>query len=81
MVWSGPNLQVIPISHHHQQRANPGRLTTRMAEAAVGEPAFVPDMDRRQLMNSILLGSVGLSVLGLAVPYLSFFVPPSGSGA
>jgi hypothetical protein len=32
-------------------------------------------------MNSILLGSVGLSVLGLAVPYLSFFVPPSGSGA
>lgn len=62
------------------QRARAGRVTTKMAEAA-GEEAFVPDMNRRQLMNAILLGSVGLNVLGLAVPYIAFFVPRTGGGA
>ena len=37
--------------------------------------SFVPDMPRRQTMNAILVGAVGVSTLGLAVPYLSFFVP------
>lgn len=46
-----------------------------MVEAGPGE-IFVPDMQRRTTMNAILLGSVGVSVLGLAVPYLAFFVPP-----
>jgi len=42
---------------------------------------FVPDMDRRNIMNGILLGSVGTVVLGLGVPYAAFFVPPSSGGA
>jgi cytochrome b6-f complex iron-sulfur subunit len=47
-----------------------------------GEVAFVPDMQRRSTMNAILVSSIGVSVLGLAVPYLSFFVPVgSGGGA
>ena len=49
-----------------------------MAAAGPGE-VFVPDMPRRNTMNAILVGAVGVSVLGLAVPYLSFFVP-AGSG-
>ena len=61
-------------------RSNSGRLTTKMAEVA-GEEPFVPDMDRRKLMNSILLGSVGLNVAGLAVPYIAFFVPRTDGGA
>jgi len=61
-------------------RSNSGRLTTKMAEAA-GEEPFVPDMDRRKLMNSILLGSVGLNIAGLAVPYIAFFVPRTGGAA
>jgi len=43
------------------------------------EEAFVPDMNRRNIMNGLLLGSVGTVVLGLGVPYALFFVP-SGSG-
>lgn len=31
-------------------------------------------------MNGILVGSIGVSVLGLAVPYLAFFVPQSAKG-
>lgn len=48
--------------------------------SADGE-AFVPDMPRRQLMNTILLGAIGVNVLGLAVPYVAFFVPKSSGGA
>lgn len=48
-----------------------------MAEAGPGE-IFVPDMPRRTTMNAILVGAVGVSTLGLAVPYLAFFVPAGG---
>jgi len=38
--------------------------------------------DRRNLMNLILVGSAALTVGGLAVPYIYFFLPPgSGGGA
>jgi cytochrome b6-f complex iron-sulfur subunit len=49
-------------------------------EAAGPGEIFVPDMPRRSAMNAILLGSIGVSVLGLAVPYLAFFVPQTGGG-
>jgi cytochrome b6-f complex iron-sulfur subunit len=49
------------------------------AEAGPGE-IFVPDMARRQTMNTLLLGAIGVSTLGLAVPYLSFFVPKGAGG-
>ena len=48
--------------------------------SAGGEGAFVPDMPRRSTMNAILVGAVGVSTLGLAVPYLAFFVPNTGGG-
>ena len=51
-----------------------------VAELGPGEITFVPDMPRRQTMNALLLGAVGVSTLGLAVPYLAFFVPPSSGG-
>jgi len=62
---------------------SPARLSRspvmRLKMSGPGEVTFVPDMPRRQTMNAILLGAVGVSTLGLAVPYLSFFVP-AGSG-
>ena len=50
-----------------------------MSQAGPGE-VFVPDMPRRSTMNAILLSAVGVSTLGLAVPYLAFFVPPGTGG-
>lgn len=44
------------------------------------DDSFVPDMSRRQTMNLILAASFGVNVLGLAVPYLAFFVPPGAGG-
>ena len=51
-----------------------------MQAAGPGEVQFVPDMPRRTAMNSLLVGAVGVSTLGLAVPYLAFFVPAGGGG-
>eukprot|EP01039_Chlorochromonas_danica_P005671 gene5671-6253_t len=42
---------------------------------------FVPDMSRRATMNNLLLGAVGVSTLGLAIPYLAFFAPPGSGGS
>lgn len=33
-------------------------------------------MEKRVLMNWLLLGAVGAPTVGLAGPYLAFFVPP-----
>jgi cytochrome b6-f complex iron-sulfur subunit len=46
-----------------------------------GEDVFVPDMERRRIMNAILTGAVGVSTLGLAAPYLYFFYPSGAGGA
>ena len=38
------------------------------------------DMDRRNLMNLILLGSATVTVGALGIPYILFFVPPGAGG-
>lgn len=45
------------------------------------EDDFVPDMERRNIMNAILLfGGVGPAVTALGVPYILFFIPPNSGG-
>jgi len=39
----------------------------------------VPDMEKRKLMNLLLLGAISLPTVGMVVPYGAFFVP-AGSG-
>jgi cytochrome b6-f complex iron-sulfur subunit len=41
---------------------------------------FVPDMQRRTIMNLVLLGGAGVPVLWLGGGFVYFFVPPSGGG-
>ena len=41
---------------------------------------FVPDMQRRTIMNLVLLGGAGVPVLWLAGGYIYFLVPPGGGG-
>ncbi len=44
------------------------------------EYTFVPDMQRRTIMNCLLLASVGVPVVWMLGGFLYFLVPPSGSG-
>jgi cytochrome b6-f complex iron-sulfur subunit len=55
------------------------KLFTAKTVTGPGE-VFVPDMPRRNTMNAVLVGAVGVSALGLAVPYLSFFIPTTAGG-
>jgi len=41
---------------------------------------FVPDMQRRTIMNLVLLGGAGVPVLWLGGGFVYFFVPPGGGG-
>ena len=50
------------------------------ATNAAAEELYI-DQDRRNIMNLILVGSAGLTVAGLGVPYILFFVPPGAGGA
>lgn len=53
-------------------------VATRMAAA---EELYI-DEERRFLMNLLMVGAGGITVLGIGVPYIAFFVPPgSGGGA
>lgn len=47
---------------------------------AVADGEFYIDQNRRNLMNLVLVGSAAVTVGGLAVPYILFFVPPGAGG-
>ena len=53
------------------------RRNVRAAAAVSGE---VPDMNKRNIVNLLLLGAASLPIGGLALPYAVFFVPPSSGG-
>ena len=46
---------------------------------AAAEELYI-DQDRRNIMNLILVGSAGVTIAGLGVPYVLFFLPPSAGG-
>merc|ERR1719453_1639509 len=48
----------------------------RMASA----DGFVPDMNRRVIMNFLLAGAAGVPVLSMVAGYALFFIPPGGGG-
>ena len=41
-----------------------------------GAPAYVPDMNKRNTVNLLLLGAIGLPGTYLAGGYAYFFYPP-----
>mmetsp|Transcript_51806 Transcript_51806/g.76788 ORF Transcript_51806/g.76788 Transcript_51806/m.76788 type:complete len:219 (-) Transcript_51806:364-1020(-) len=59
------------------QRSSISKTVTSMADS---EAEFYIDQDRRNLMNLILVGSAAVTVGGLAVPFIAFFVPPGAGG-
>ena len=52
----------------------------RSTSLQMAETADYIDMDRRVLMNLILVGSAAVTVGGLAVPFIAFFIPPGSGG-
>jgi len=65
---------VSPVAAVRQPKA---AVSTVQMSAADG---FVPDMQRRTIMNLVLLGGAGVPVLWLGGGFVYFFVPPSAGG-
>jgi hypothetical protein len=49
--------------------------------AAAADDTFVPDMQRRTIMNLVLLGGAAVPVGWMGGGFIYFFVPPAPSGA
>jgi len=56
------------------------RLRASGGGMAASDECCPPDMEKRNLMNLILLGSTTLTVATIGVPALLFFVPPGSGG-
>jgi hypothetical protein len=57
------------------------RLTkVEMAGATLDGDSFVPDMQRRSIMNLVLLGGAAVPVGWMGGGFIYFFVPPSKGG-
>jgi len=56
-----------------------GSRSMTSLNAAASEEFYI-DQDRRNLMNLILVGSAGLTIAGLGLPYVFFFYPPGAGG-
>ena len=56
------------------------KLASPVVTMAAAEGEFVPDMQRRTIMNLVLLGGAALPVGWLGGGFVYFFVPPGGGG-
>jgi len=63
-----------PLSRPAVQTRSPAAVQMASADG------FVPDLQRRTIMNLILLGGAGVPVLWLAGGYVYFLIPPGGGG-
>ncbi|KAI9078865.1 hypothetical protein K1719_039135 [Acacia pycnantha] len=60
-----------------KEKMRGGRVTCQ----ATSIPADrVPDMEKRKLLNLLLLGALSLPTAGMLVPYATFFAPPGTGG-
>merc|ERR1719460_1219320 len=59
---------------------SPLRSAPHPVAQAASADGFVPDMQRRTIMNLVLLGGAGVPVLWLAGGFVYFFIPATGGG-
>lgn len=72
------NVQRVKAGHVARRTNNTNRRSLRVL--AAGAPAMVPDMDKRNTMNLLLLGAIGAPAASMAGSYLFFFFPAGGGG-
>ena len=60
-------------------RVQQSRAVSPVSMAAAEGELYI-DQNRRNLMNLILVGSAAVTIGGLAVPYVLFFLPPGSGG-
>jgi cytochrome b6-f complex iron-sulfur subunit len=74
--WDGQT----PYHEHIFTNLDEADVEKKIAMLAVSAGDYVPDMQRRTILNLILLGGAALPVGWMAGAFIYFFVPPSGGG-
>eukprot|EP00977_Amphora_coffeiformis_P026928 scaffold31792_cov168-Amphora_coffeaeformis.AAC.4 len=70
------------VARHMTTSLSPQGVSDESGSIHFASPPPSPpviDQDRRNLLNMIVLGSAAVTVGGIAVPYLAFFMPPTDS--
>ena len=81
LVPGGQNMPLKTTSNIVEKPWGMPRATrVEMAEAVLDENDFVPDMQRRTIMNLVLLGGAAVPVGWMGGGFIYFFVPPSKGG-
>lgn len=76
MLAMSRGLFVKPTRTNHQM-VRKEKIGVRIACQATSIPADrVPDMEKRKLLNLLLVGALSLPSGYMLVPYATFFVPP-----
>ncbi|KAL2472612.1 Cytochrome [Forsythia ovata] len=73
--------QAVMLKPTRSPQKGKGAVKIRCQATSIPADDRVPDMERRELMNLLLLGAISLPTAGMLVPYASFFVPPGSGGA
>ena len=58
---------------------NRNAVATRIASATANEDFYI-DEERRLVMNLLMVGAGGLTVVGFGLPFILFFFPPGAGG-
>jgi len=74
LIGSSAAFAPAPITAQHRNSA-----VTPASMAAAADDFYI-DQERRNIMNLILVASAGVTVGGLAIPYVLFFFPPGAGG-
>lgn len=60
-----------------QTKIRSNAVSLKQADA---DAEFYIDQERRNIMNLILVGSSAVTIAGLGIPFVAFFVPPGSGG-
>lgn len=69
-------LLVKPMKINGHGMGKDKRMKVKCMAASIPADDRVPDMEKRNLMNLLLLGALALPTGGMLVPYATFFAPP-----
>ncbi|KAK4727404.1 hypothetical protein R3W88_032321 [Solanum pinnatisectum] len=73
-------LLVKPMKINGHGMGKDKRMKVKCMAASIPADDRVPDMEKRNLMNLLLLGALALPTGGMLVPYATFFAPPGSGG-
>ncbi|KAL5581885.1 hypothetical protein UlMin_014327 [Ulmus minor] len=72
--------QALLVKPSKSQLIGKGKGMKIACQASIPADDRVPDMEKRNTLNLLLLGALSLPTAGMLIPYATFFAPPGSGG-